>query len=329
MSNMSTALKIRFILAGALLLGCAGSKGSADSSASVERPGVPMLRLPGAQFYPESLSVSGDGALYVGSITTGSVVRFASGQSEASAFLEAGGAVKGVAGVLVDQESGSLFVCAVDATFQTAPTVQRYDLTTRTLLATYSLPAARDAAPAFLNDMAFDNAHHLFVTESFGGRIYRVGDVSKSAEMTLWKSDPALSPQHEKAFGANGISWDGEGNFFLNNNDTGDVIRIAQDPDGNPGPAQTLTLTPHLDHPDGQRQLDAKTLLIADNSGELRRVALSATSGTVSDIRTGLDAPTSVVVFGNSYWVTEGQLTSSLLTGKPPNLPFTIARIPL
>jgi hypothetical protein len=38
-------------------------------------------------------------------------------------------------------------------------------------------------------------------------------------------------------------------------------------------------------------------------------------------------ASTSVIEAGGSYWVTEGQITTSLLTGMPPVLPFLVERV--
>ena len=39
------------------------------------------------------------------------------------------------------------------------------------------------------------------------------------------------------------------------------------------------------------------------------------------------DAPTSVVKANGAFWVSEGQLTTSLLVGAPPNLPFLVRRV--
>ncbi len=170
--------------------GPAGSNGAPGAPGAMGSPGdagltvFDELALPGPAWYPESLHAAADGTLYVGSLTTGAVVKFAPGQAEASPFIAAGGAAKGVAGVLVDEVTNSLFICAVDATFLSAGTVQKYDLATGALTATFSFPGA--ALPdggtnpyvAFPNDLAFDGAHRLYVSDSFGGKIYRASDVS-------------------------------------------------------------------------------------------------------------------------------------------------------
>ena len=314
-----------------LLSSCSSSDAKPNATLGGAGASAKSLQLPGEKFYPESLSATSDGQLYVGSIATGAVVKFGAGETSPTVFLAPGGTLKGVAGVLVDTVTNSLFVCAVDSSFQITPNVRRYDLATGALFATYSLPGTPaetekpNPALGFPNDLAFDASHRLYVTDSFGGRVYRVSDLETSSTMSLWATDPSLAPTHMGTFGADGISWDGAG-FFVNNNDTGALVRIGMNSDGSAAAVTQITVQPVLQHPDGQRQLDAHTLLVVDNTGSIRKLAVNASAATSIDVRSGLDAPTSVAVVGDVYWVAEGQITSSLLTGTPPHLPFTLRR---
>jgi hypothetical protein len=88
-----------------------------------------------------------------------------------------------------------------------------------------------------------------------------------------------------------------------------------------------VSVTPPLAHPDGQRQLDASTLVVADNAGALKKLTISGNTATATDVGAELNGPTSVAIYRGSYWVTEGQITTSLLTGKPPQLPFAVRRL--
>lgn len=306
------------------VMGADGEAGPAGSPADAGVRQFDELGLPGPAYYPESLHAAADGTLYVGSLTTGAVVKFVPGQAEATTFLAGGGAVKGVAGVLVDEVTQSLLICAVDATFMSATSVQRYDLVTGALEATFTFPAADFAFP---NDLAFDSAHRLYVTDSFGGKIYTVPDVTSNAVLAVWAQDASLAPAQAMTFGADGITWDGTGNFYVNNNNTGAIVRVVRNADGTAGAITPLTVTPTLAHPDGQRQLDATTLAIVDNDGRLVKVSIAGTTGTLTPIANRLEAPTGVVKVGNSYWVSEGQITSSLLTGQSPHLPFLLRRV--
>jgi sugar lactone lactonase YvrE len=314
----------------ASIMGCAGTVGSGSDGGVTGPANVDQLELPGAVFYPASIDVASDGTLYVGSVATGEVVKFAPGQTEATPFIAPGGRLKGAHGLLVDETTKSLFVCAVDPTltFQSPPTVQRYDLTTGALLATFKFPDAGGGNPnvKFPNDLALDGAHRLYVTESLAGTVYVVDDVTFDATMAVWSSDANLAPSHMGAFGATGISWDGSSSLYVNNNDTGALVKISVNGDGSAGAATVVPVTPALTNPVGQRQLDANTLVLVEN-GALIKVALSAGSGTATVLDNRLDGPTSLVQFGSSFWVAEGQIATSLVTGTPPNLPFLVQRV--
>jgi sugar lactone lactonase YvrE len=314
--------------------GPAGSSdGGSASDGGVSGPAnVDQLELPGANFYPVGIGIASDGTLYVGSVTTGAVVRFAPGQTEATTFIAPGGSLTGAHCLLVDETTQSLFACSVDATLKSESlmTVQRYDLATGALRATFTFPDATtsDAGSPnlrFPNDIAFDGAHRLYVTDSFGGSVYVVADVTSDATMAAWSSDASLAPAHAGKFGATGISWDGSSSFYVDNNDTGALVKIPLNGDGTAGPATAVTVTPALTNPVGEQQLDPNTLVLVENDA-LIKVALSGESGTATVLDNRLDGPTSLVRFGDSYWVAEGQITT-LVTGAPPNLPFLVQRV--
>jgi hypothetical protein len=55
---------------------------TATPSALARPTGPTELGLPGEAFYPESIAAAPGGALFVSSLVTGEIVRFASGSSE-------------------------------------------------------------------------------------------------------------------------------------------------------------------------------------------------------------------------------------------------------
>lgn len=292
-----------------------------------DEPTAPVeFQLPGDQYYPESVTSTADGALYVGSLATGRVDELAPGATTASVFLR-GGDPKGVTGLLADEESGTLFLCAVDITQlleQTPPTseVRAYDLETAELKMTYPFPG-----PAFCNDLALDDRGNLFVTDSLG-RVYQIPE--GAASLALWSSDPLLGPSTPGGFGADGIALDGAGNVYVNTFSDGRLIRIPIAGDGSAGDAVEIQVSPALSGPDAMRMIDASTLLVVNgNSGELVRVSLSGAAGTSTLVRDGLNMPTSVAVTGSTYWVTEGQIgvLFGLVPG-PPVLPFVVTPVP-
>jgi sugar lactone lactonase YvrE len=99
-------------------------------------------------------------------------------------------------------------------------------------VATFSFPAQ---ATAFPNDMTFDGSHRLLVTDSFGGKVWVATNLTADGPLTPWATDASLAPVHASAFGADGITWDGASNLYVNNNDTGAIVRIAVAGDGSAG----------------------------------------------------------------------------------------------
>ncbi|HYV48165.1 MAG TPA: hypothetical protein VFA20_25070 [Myxococcaceae bacterium] len=280
---------------------------------------VDLLQLPGASYYPESLTAAADGTLYVGSLPTGEVVRFRSGQFLPETFLEPG-TVKGVAGVLADDASGQLWLCAVDVSFATPTEVRSFDLAT-------GAPRVRAALPAnaFCNDLALDAKRNLYATDSFGN-VYRLPAGGSALE--AWASDPRLAPSTQGGFGADGIAFDGSSALYVNTFSDGRLLRIPIGAGGAAGAVEEIAVSPALQFPDGMRLAADGSLLVAEGAGRLTRVTVSGSAATAVTVANRLDAPTSVVRVGGSYWVTEGQLPH--LFGQAsggPLVPFLLRRV--
>lgn len=274
------------------------------------------LKLPGNRFYPESVSASSDGTLYVGSLGTGQVVSFARGQTTAKPLV-AGGDPKGVSGVLADAASSTLWLCAVDLSAKPpASELRAYELATGSKKTSYPFDK-----PAFCNDLVLDDAGNLFVSDSFGG----VWELKKGARaLAIWKRDPLLAPSSPSGFGADGIALDGKGSMFVNTFSDGRLLKIAINADGSAGALSPITVTPPLAAPDGMRMLDANTLVMVDGTaGTMLKVSLGAGgTATATTVASGLKGPTSLARVGETYWVTEGQLGTLLGQPGSPELPF-------
>lgn len=276
------------------------------------------LVLPGDTYFPESLFADADGTLYVGSLVTGQVVAFADGKTAATVVVDASSGVTGVAGVTI--RGDELWLCSIDTTFQRPTEVRSFTLDgiART---THSLGPNR-----FCNDLVFDAAGALYITDSLSGTVLRL---TPGGEPEPWLEDAALAPAMQGGFGLDGIAVVA-GAVFVNKFDTGGLYRIAIGAGGAAGPAQSITVTPALTAPDGMRALDDHTLLVAEGSGRLTKVTVDGTSAIATPLATDLDQPTGVTVARGSAWVTEGQLGRLFaMPSQPPNLPFVIRRVDL
>jgi sugar lactone lactonase YvrE len=277
------------------------------------------LVLPGDMFYPESLIADDDGTLYVGSLVTGQVVAFADGETEPTVVIGASSGVVGVTGVTI--RGDELWLCSMDATFQRATEVRSFTLD-GIAGGTYPLPPNR-----FCNDLAFDAAGALYVTDSFNGTVLRLAPGAANVEP--WLDDPALAPGMPGGFGLDGLSVV-PGAVYVNRFDSGGLYRIAIGAGGVAGAAQEIVVTPPLVSPDGMRALDERTLLVAEGNGRVTRVTIDGAAATATPIATDLDQPTGLVVARGSVWVTEGQLGRLFsMPSQPPNVPFVVRRIDL
>jgi sugar lactone lactonase YvrE len=282
-------------------------------------PQPDLIALPGDGFYPESLSAGADGTLSVGSLGGGQVVAFRDGATAPETIVGNGSGVTSVAGVLV--RGDELWLCSVDTRFQRPTEVKSFALD-GTPRATFPLDASR-----FCNDLAFDAAGALYVTDSFSGTILRLPRGGTALEP--WLVDPSLTPQ-PGAFGLDGIVIAG-GALYVNRFDTGALYRVAINPDGSAGAVTPIAVSPALVTPDGMRALDDRTLLLVEgNRNTLVEVALDGDAATATVLTDQLDMPTSVALARGSAWVTEGQL-GRLLAQPPvaPVLPFSVRRVDL
>jgi sugar lactone lactonase YvrE len=300
--------------------GSAGATGAAGPAGASGTADVAELDLPGATFYPESLTAAKDGSLFVSSLGGGGIVKFAPGSDAATSFV-APSAVKSVAGLLADAAAGLLYACDNDlgATPQKA-TLRTFDLATGAPKSSYPF-----AASGFCNDFAFDASGNLFVTDSFG-KILKLAKGASS--LAVWNTDARLAPSIANGFGADGIAFDGANNFYVNTFTDSRLLRIPVLADGTSGAVSVVTVTPALSSPDGMRIVDANTLVVVEGgAGRLTEIAITGSNATATTLVSRLDSPTSLVRVGAHYWATEGQLAhfGGQVPG-PPQLPFLLRR---
>jgi len=310
------------------LPGPAGSNGSngTDGSNGLSGTDIP---LPGPNFYPESLTALPDGTLFIGSIGLGQIWKHAPNTQIPTKFVDG---QKQVNGVLADQASNQLYACVTDSSVMPSKVaVKAFGLDDGQEKAKYDLPDG-----SLCNDMVFDGAGNLYVADS-SGKIYK--RAQGGTTLVQWAMGGMLNPMNAGGFGADGIVFDGGTNLFVNNFETGKLLRVAINGDGTAGTVDEIVVTPPLTGPDGMRALNATTLVVAENiigmPGKLSRLVINNTAKTAAKtvLANRLDGPTSVVKVGMVYWVTEGQLEELFIPSPMsprlnPDLPFVVRRLP-
>jgi sugar lactone lactonase YvrE len=272
------------------------------------------LQLPGA-FFPESITAAPDGALFVSSLVSGEIVRFAPGSSDATTFVPAGVNV-GTAGVMADPDRNVLWACAVDLSFQTASQLRAFDLRTGALEAAYTMPGAGLCA-----DIALARGD-VYVTDTLGGRILRLSTPDPASALggtlDVWSDDPELGG--DAFLKINGIAFDGNRTLYTTNYSTGELFAVRIADDGSAERAATISLDTPMTNPDGIRWKGGY-LYVAENANGLSRI--NPRTGARAVLDDSLDQPSSLVLIGRDIWITEGQVLR-LQTGEQPNFPFKV-----
>jgi sugar lactone lactonase YvrE len=281
------------------------------------------VTLPGNNFFPESITSSLSGTLYVSSITTGEIVRIPSVSRTAESFVAAGVNL-GTAGVAFDDVRHVLWACAVDLTFATPTALRAFAASDGSLVASYTVPNG-----GVCGDMVLARGD-VYITDTLLGLLFKLTTPSPAratgGTLALWSADPAF-----KGAGflqINGIAFDGNRTLYTTNYSTGQLLRVRLAPGGT-AEAATVISTPRLfTTPDGIRIVAplSASLFVTENTGALSRVDISGDAATITTLGT-FDEPTSVVRAGRDLWVAEGQdLRLQGVVTTPLNLPFVIRR---
>jgi sugar lactone lactonase YvrE len=172
--------------------------------------GAEKIELPGPDYFPEGIASANDGTLYIGSIMQASNAKVPAGSTKSEPFVRPGLARRGVLGVNVDEARQLLWFCDSNPKLEDAKKagdVVGVRLSDATEAVRHALPPLDGKAP-FCNDLIVAPDGALWVTESAGGRVFRVPAAaalqSNSAE--AWLTGGEIGPPSGGS-GANGIEW--------------------------------------------------------------------------------------------------------------------------
>ncbi len=258
--------------------------------------------------FPESVTSTRDGTLYVGSFNLGGVVKAAPG-GKAEQFIKPGASgSRSVLGVLADEKSGMLYVCSNDITGFGVPGpgdtkgawLKLFDLASGAPKGS----AALSDPKSLCNDIAVGSDGTAYVTDSFTPNVYSLKPGGTALE--VWATDPMLAPAKD-GVGLDGIAFGADGNLYVTTYIPAALFKIAVK-DGKAGAVTVLKTSRPLDHADAMRTFGDSLLLIEGN-GKLDKVTIKGDEAEIETIRDGLTEPVSVTQVGNTAWVAEGKLS--------------------
>jgi sugar lactone lactonase YvrE len=283
-----------------------------------------IIELASKQAYPESLSATADGTLYIGSAGAGGVLRVAPGALKAEQWIAPGAfSSRSILGVFVDAHRGVLWVCSDDLASAkivspgAGPTsLKGFDLKSGAGKVSVTLPGN----DPFCNDIAIAADGAVYVSESTNGRVLKLSPDMQG--LAVWAADKQLLDIDGIAFGA-------DGNLYANTYAGNGLFRIAVHGATAAGIVR-LTTPRALFHPDGMRTEDGNTFLMVEGSGKLDRIGVRGDTVELVTLSDSLAEPAAVTRIGPTVWVAETQI-SALFDDQHvlvPKLPFRIVGVP-
>jgi streptogramin lyase len=276
-------------------------------SAGLARAETAPISLPDKSF-PESVTSTADGTLYVGSFNLGGVLKVApDGKAEQLVKPGAGGS-RSTLGVLADEKSGTLYVCSNDISGfgVSGPTetkgawLKTFDLKTGAPKGSFALSDPK----SLCNDIVVGSDGTAYVTDSFAPIVYSLKPGGTALE--VWVTDPLLAPAKD-GVGLDGIAIGADGDLYVTTYIPAKLFRIAAK-GGKAGAVTELKSSRPLDHADAMRAFGDSFLLIEGN-GKLDKVTVKGDEAAVDTIKDGLAEPVSVTQVGDVGWVAEGKLS--------------------
>lgn len=293
-----------------------------------------LVAVPGERAFPESVTSTGDGTLYVGSIVEGGILRAPPGAATAEPWIApAAHGTRSIFGVLADESTGTLWACSNDVSAIGIPspgdalgsTLKGFDLATGALKSSAALPGEQP----FCNDIAVGPDGRVYVSDILASRVLRLTPDGSGFE--VWTADERLAPEPDGP-GVDGLVFGSDGALYLTTFGKGELFRVAVGPDGAAGAVTPLVPSRALTMPDTLRLLDDGRLLLVEGGGSLDLVTVVGDKAQIETLADGFITPVSVTQVGDTAWVAEGQLGhlfDPALKDKQPKLPFRIVAVPL
>jgi sugar lactone lactonase YvrE len=291
------------------------------------------IELPGDRVYPESITSTRDGTLYVGSLGTGGVIRIKPDNAKPEVWIEPGAfGTRSILGVLAHEPSNTLWACSNDLTAigikaggtATGSVLKGFDLKTGEGRISASLPGGQAA----YNDMAVGPDGSVYVTNSFAPEILRLRPGADTLE--LWARDP-LFASPGGTFGLDGIAFGGKDTLYVSMYAAGKLLRVGVNA-GAAGAVSVLNTSRSLVLPDAIRPIGNNEFLLIEGEGRLDRLTINGDNALIETLQEGYSTPTGATAVGKTAWVSEGQLSYLLdpsKKGQTPNLPFRVHSVRL
>ena len=253
------------------------------------------------KFFPEGITISKNGDIFVGSLKENKIVRFKNKKKNAELFVSSNSnGLMSVIGILADDRNKILWACSSNPGVTNYPSdnpvsLKAFDLNSGEPLQSYEFPNS-----GFCNDITLDSNNNVYVTDSFNPRILRLN--KSQSRLETWFENDAFKGE---GFNLNGITFTNN-NIYIVKMNSGELFKIGIADNGKPINFTKIDLPRPLNAPDGIKAINKKNLLVVENKGSLTNINLSEPI-TLKILRDNLDTPTTVAIKDKTAWVLQAQ----------------------
>jgi hypothetical protein len=186
-------------------------------------------------------------------------------------------------------------------------------------------------AGEFPNDLTFDGAGNMYITESISGAVYKVPAGSTTRQ--LWVQDPLLFGDVSQSpvpfpIGANGITYDDETHTVLVVNSQTPALVEVEDNGGQAGQLSVIAAGEHLRGGDGiALDKNGDVIVVSNFNSTLMRIDRdTGAATTLADASDGLVFP-STAAFGQRGDDKHSVYVANFGFGAGPTAPVSVLRI--
>ncbi|MDY6940654.1 MAG: gluconolaconase [Cyanobacteriota bacterium] len=296
----------------------------------------PPIELPANFEYPNGITHASDGTLYVGSITSGQILRITpDGKTET--FFSGNDDVFAATSLRLDESRDILWGTSPDflgtrnsegEVTHRLPRVFAIDTRSGTVLHVIPMPEG-----GFGNDIALDREGGLYITDSTLARIHYLAP--QTTQLQTWAADERFRAQ---GIGLAGIARRADGVLIVGHYSQGELFKVTPQPQGRPK-VEVISLERQLENPDGMQFAPDGSLILTEgaaesNNGRLLHIHVFAPGTTpkrIETLATDLRSPVNLTLAGGEIWVTESQIRHRLIPGQETEIPdrFLIHRFRL
>lgn len=274
------------------------------------------IRIDDTAVFPESVTSSADGTVYVGSVA-GNVYRAMPDSNVARAWIRHSpeNGILTILGVLADDAHNTLWLCSAPNFFgpersEGVTALHAYDLQSGAQKGKWDFPDG-----GVCNDVTIAADGTAFASDTGGGRILTLAP--GATELTVWGADPTL-------VGIDGLAFSGDGVLIVNNVRSNQLIRVDRNADGTMGKLTPLALNLELGGPDGLRLLSGNRFIQAEGTvGRIHLADIAGDSATITVLDETLISSPGVTAVGNTAYAIESNIQFLLdpnLKGQEPEM---------